>query len=95
MEYNGLYSDCPNSELIWFSNGLFQLVLGIQISGHSKTGQTCLVFNYLFKLDHFIHKINISFVSLKIAQQEIVWFDFQIVFTIQKMDKFVQFTNDT
>jgi hypothetical protein len=37
------YSEHPNTGLVQISNGQFWMVPGIQILGHSKTGQFCLV----------------------------------------------------
>jgi hypothetical protein len=53
---NTNYIDCPNTGLVRYLNGLFQLELGILIPDRSKTGQICPVFVRSISLDGFLHK---------------------------------------
>jgi hypothetical protein len=53
---NILYSEDPNTGLVWYSNGRFCLVLGIWLPDHSKTRQICPVLKWSAKLNWFIQK---------------------------------------
>jgi hypothetical protein len=58
----GTYSEHPNTELVWISNGQFWMVKGIQIPPFKNWTNL----SSFARLDHYIHKENFSIFQITV-----------------------------